>query len=219
MKELVDKLLADLRWRFTPAGRPYKPTTKEIQSWGTLSIPWSVPLLLWPVVGLLWYGIFELVGLQSLEEGIMPFLIISALPFLYWLRGQTERASSLRCYTKQLQRNERFVLAEYAKFLKRQIARAQLDPALGGAAEVRRLFELQQRMQQLLKKDLSLDGQPLPSSLAEEANLAQSVIEVYEAGSQDPLAALDARLPAELRQQIEELDHQVGPTQRQKESR
>ena len=65
MKELVDKLLADLRWRFQPAGRSYKPTSKEIQSWGTLSIPWSVPLLLWPVAGALWFGVFELAGLQS----------------------------------------------------------------------------------------------------------------------------------------------------------
>jgi hypothetical protein len=219
VKELVDKLIADLRWRFTQAGRPYKPTTKEIQSWGTLSIPWSVPLLLWPVGWALWFGIFALIGAQDLEEGLMPLLIIATLPLLYWLRTQAQRSSSVRCYKKLLQRNERFVLAEYSRFLKRQIARAQLDPALGGDAEVRRLYELQQRMQQLLKQELSIDGQPLPSTLAAEANLAQSVIEVYEAGTRDPLADLDARLPTELRQRMEDLDRQVGPSQRQRESR
>ena len=219
MKELVDKLIADLRWRFTPAGRPYKPAAKEVQSWGTLSVPWGVPLLLWPVGGAVLFGLFELIGVRDLEEGLMPFLILAALPLLYWLRTYAQRASSIRCYRKLLQRNERFVLAEYSKFLKRQIARAQLDPALGGDAEVRRLYELQQRMQQLLKQDLRIDGQPLPSTLAEEANLAQSVIEVYEVGTKDPLADLDARLPTELRQRMEDLDRQVGPSQRQRESR
>jgi hypothetical protein len=56
-----------------------------------------------------------------------------------------------------------------------------------------------------------MDGGQLRSTLADEADLAEAVVQTYEEGRRDPLAELDARLPAELRQRVQELEREAAP--------
>jgi len=215
MSELIDKLVADVHWRFTAAGRQFKPNAKEVQSWGGFVIHWSIPLLLWLPVSFLLYLLVASMDSQALLEGLLPFLIMAAPVGLFAGRKSLQRSASVVAYRKLLEGNERFVLSEYSKYLRRQITRAQADLTLGGPAEVARLSAIYSRLHALLKQGVGLEGAPLRSALAEEADMAEAVVQSYEEGRRDPLAELDARLPAELRQRIQELEREVVPPAKQ----
>ena len=209
MNELICRLMADLRWRLSAAGRPFRPAAKEQQSWGTLTIPAVVPVLLWPIVVALAYIALSSLQVPSLADIVLPMVILAAPFGLFWARSLATRSAALRAYRQLLEHNERFVLAEYSKYLKRQVQRAQQDPALGGPAEVQRLQDAQQRLNQLLRQGAGLDEMPLRSSIADDADLAEAIVQTYEEGRRDPLNELDARLPVELRQRVEELEREA----------
>lgn len=223
MTDIIARLTADLRWRLTAAGKGRRPKKKERASWGAFKIPEAAPLLLWggymafAALGTGWGS-----GQGPLPEWVM-FLLFSwpgwIVSFLL-LTGATKwlnREAEIRAYSRLLTRNERFTLVEYNKYLRRQIERARSDPALGGAGEVRRLEETQRKLQQLLRGGAGR-GVTVESPLSEEAALAEAIVESYEAAGADPLAELDARLPADLKARVEELEREaMGPGSRQRE--
>jgi hypothetical protein len=204
MNEVIAKLVRDLAWRLRRGGAQYRPSKEESARWGAFSIPWLAPLLVWPALCSTVLVLTSGTWLGSAE--FQPLLWVATPFFLYWLRGTLNLRFQVGAYRRLLAQNERFMLVEYAKYLKRQIARARDEPALGGSAEVRRLQELHGRLSQMLQQGAGTETKPLRSDLASEADLAEATIEAYSAASQTELAALDARLPQGLRQRIEELD-------------
>lgn len=205
MNEVVAKLVSDMRWRFQRGGSKYKPKDKEVETWGAFNIHGLAPVM----VSLLLLGLTAVLmdmGGGVVNDDLLPLLWVASVPLLYWLRSALNNRFKLRAYRKLLSDNERFMLVEYAKYLQRQIARAKDEPALGGAPEVRRLTELHARLTALLAQGAGRDAKPLRSDLADEAVLAEAMVESYTPGQGDGLAQLDARLPQELRQRIADLD-------------
>jgi hypothetical protein len=207
MNEVIAKLVRDLAWRFRHGGGKYRPKDKEVATWGAFKIPWPVPFICWAVLVAL-LGTLVPSGTDSLLYNTLleppSWLVLLAL--LYWAAGIATFQLRLAAYKKLLTDNERFMLVEYTKYLKRQIARTKDEPALGGEMEVKRLNELHAKLNQLLQQGAGLEQAPLRSNLADEADLAQAMVETYTVDPSGGLAQLDARLPQELRQRIEELD-------------
>ena len=52
MRDAADRLLQDLKWRLSPAGRRYRPSAQVIRSWGASEVPQLVPFLLIVATGL-----------------------------------------------------------------------------------------------------------------------------------------------------------------------
>jgi hypothetical protein len=134
------------------------------------------------------------------------------LSFILLFQGNKaiNKSLEIKAYAKLLRQNERFTLVEYAKYLHRQIQRASEDPALGGPAEVARLREMRNKLHSLLRKGAGKDMIPVMSTLSEEVDLAEAVVQAYEPLEESQLFAdLDERLPGELRQRVEALDLEV----------
>jgi len=94
--------------------------------------------------------------------------------------------------------------------LKRQINAAINDPSLGGDDEVRQLKQLHAKLGDILRKGSVANEVPVSSTLADEALVAESVIETYEATKIDTLKSLDDRLPEELRSRLDDLEREFG---------
>jgi hypothetical protein len=218
MTDLVKKLTADLGWRLSSAGGKYRPKDKEVASWAPMRIPGAVPLLLWPIVSVAAILALDASGSNGLSEALTPIILVGTPVLLYWIRALLGREFILRAYRQLLEKNERFTLVEYSKYLKRQIERARTDPALGNEQEVRRLTELLARLNEKLKQGIGQDGLPTTSALAEEAMLAEGLVQTYEERSRNPLDELDARLSPELRQRVSELEREAHPAPRDRQS-
>jgi hypothetical protein len=216
MKAIVDRLIADLKWRLSAPGRKFQPKAKERASWGAPRVPGSVPWLVWGA-----YMLFAVVGVGSGSMALAPpqwdwliYLLFDwpgwVLSFILVFNGAKalNQLLEVQAYARLLRRNERFTLVEYAKYLLRQVQRAREDPALGGPAEVARLEQLHRKLSLLLRGGAGVDPLPVASALAEEADLAQAVVQSYEV-QQNAFAELDQRLPGQLRQRVEELDREV----------
>jgi hypothetical protein len=214
MSDIVSRLTADLRWRLSAAGKRLKPKRKERASWGAFQIPTAVPLLLWAV----YFSVFGLFGMDMMRP-YMPewlhFLLcswpgwIGSFLLLMGLTRLVNRRAEISAYRKLLTTNERFTLVEYSKYLRRQIERAKVEPGLGGPAEVARLEDTQRKLNELLRSGAG-HVPAVDSPLSAEADLAEAVVQAYEEAGADPLEELDARLPAELRTRIEELEGGPG---------
>jgi len=217
MTAMIDRLIADLKWRLSAAGRKFAPKQKERDSWGALRIPGIVPWLVWGA-----YMMFAVLGIGGGDLQLVGpqwnwliYLLFNwpgwILSFILVARGAKalNRKLEVNAYAKLLRRNERFTLVEYTKYLMRQIQRAREDPALGGPQEVARLEQAHRKLNRLLRGGAAKEAIPVASTLAEEADLAQAVVQSYEEFQQDALADLDNRLPTELRQKVEELDREV----------
>ena len=218
MKAIIQRLIDDLKWRLTKAGRKYRPKAKERESWAPMRIPTIVPLLIWGA-----YLTFALLGvgpggIESLAAPGWEWLLHILLGWPGWVLSfillakgtkALNRNFELGAYAKLLNKNERFTLVEYTKYLHRQIQRAGEDPSLGGPAEVARLRELRNKLHELLRQGAGEDMLPVESALSEEVDLAEAVVQAYEQTSVDIVADLDERLPGELRQRVEELDREV----------
>jgi hypothetical protein len=217
MKAIIDRLVTDLKWRLSAAGRKLRPKKKERESWGALRIPLIAPLLVWGA-----FMMFAVLGiggenlqLAGPQWSWLIYLLFSwpgwILSFILAFHGTRllNRKLAVNAYARLLKRNERFTLVEYTKYLMRQIQRAREDPALGGPAEVARLEQLHRKLNQLLRGGAGKESVPVSSALAEEADLAQAVVESYEEFQADEFAELDERLPGDLRQRVEELDREV----------
>jgi len=220
MKAIIDRLIEDLKWRLSKAGRKFKPKKQEREGWGALRIPGIAPMLVWGA-----YMMFAVLGIgggnlqfAGPQWDWLMYLLFSwpgwALSFILAFHGTRLLNNKLEvnAYAKLLKRNERFTLVEYTKYLMRQIQRAREDPALGGPAEVARLEQLHRKLNQLLRGGAGKEPLPVASILAEEADLAQAVVQSYEEFQADEFAELDERLPGELRQRVEELDREVEQT-------
>jgi hypothetical protein len=207
MKDLVDKLAADLRWRLSRAGKKYKPRRKERDSWGAFRIPPLASVLAW-VAGFP-FIIFATDG-GAVPGDFAPLIGIGGVILLtYLLTGGVHQLNKLfivNSYRKLLKENERFTLVEYARYLKRQIERAQNDPALGGQAEVERLTAVYLRLSELIRKGGANELFAVDSELGREADMAEAVIEAYDLPAADDLSDLDSQLPTELRERLQELD-------------
>jgi hypothetical protein len=215
MKGIIDRLTADLRWRLGKSPKKFRPKRKEHASWGGFSIPSLAPLLLWGA-----YFTYALMGAPGLGQYFQGWEWLSLLLFQWpgwiisWLVIHSAARSInnwflVKAYSRLLDQSERFTLVEYYKYLGRQAERAKDNPALGGPAEVVRLRQLQAKLRALLEKGIGKDTRPIESTLSEEAEFAEAVVEAYQELSADPLKQLDERLPGELRQQLEELDQEV----------
>jgi hypothetical protein len=206
MTEVIERLLADMRWRLSPAAGRYRPSNREAASWGALQIAWPTKLL--SGCGLM---IVSLGGLVALDKVLEPLAVVCmcvmflGIPIAFWASSLMQRSFNLKAYKKMLESNERFTLVEYARLLQRHIEMAQRDPALGGAKEVARLQGLQAEIVKLLESGAGLDGTEQQSTLGDEAELAESLLESYNIGK-DEMQELDSRLPDELRAKLQEVD-------------
>jgi hypothetical protein len=205
MNEAVAKLVDDLVWRIRRGTAKYRPSDKEIASWAPFTVHGAVPILVSFVLP-------AFAAFSNLSEDAAIAIWLASIPLLYWLRGVINFRCKLGAYKRLLLNNERFMLVEYSKYLKRQISRVRDEPVLGGDAEVRRLKELQERFNAMLQQGVSKDNKAMRSNLADEADLAEAMLETYNTGAKDELAALDARLPADLRERIADLDRESAST-------
>lgn len=211
MTDLVRKLVADLRWRFSSAGKKFRPKRKETESWGSFRIPRRVTLLVWIA-----FMLFATVGapdLLQLPEKLQlvlfgwPAWLASAI-VLFSGAAALNRRFVISAYRDLLQKNERFSLVEYNRYLSRRISQARQDPSLGGDAEVRRLKAVQKQFVEMLQGGLGEAGLPISSVLSEEAAFAEAHIQAYREFNADPLEQLDSRLPAGLMARVQELERQ-----------
>ncbi len=218
MKDVIEHLVEDLDWRLSPAGKTYRPDDKELTSWGAERHGCWPAVLLWFVMMLVYIG--GVVFLAEFNEdffapvGSILGLVLSF--FFGRVAGNAnknwQKQRDKQAYRKLLKSNERFMLVEYSKYLSRKVHQAQRDPTLGGAAEITRLLDLQQRITEMLRKGGS--GRPgRQSRLEEEATIAESLLEAYGHEDYDPLKKLDERLPAEVRERLKETDRQTVSVQ------
>lgn len=207
MKDIIGRLVSDMRWRFSGAGRKYKPKNQEVDSWGG----WKVPGFAWFAA---WIGLIALVATvpdmlgPRIEDFLIPIMVITGGGGLIALQRMLPRWLNIRAYKGLLEKNERFTLVEYYKYLKRQIDRARRDPSLGGPAEINRLSELASRLAKILA-DKDANQSVVPGSvLGDELAAAEGLIESYDMMSRDELEFLDERLPEEIRRRVDELEEE-----------
>jgi hypothetical protein len=211
MNDLIDKLAKDMRWRLSRAGAEHKPPRKERDGWGVFRFPPLASLLIWLALLPVVVGAADTVSIPELGT-VFGLLGISILTLLVTVGvDQFNKAQILRTYRRLLNRNERFTLVEYAKFLKRQIKRAQSDQALGGPAEVARLQKVYRQLNELLQKGAGNELFPVESHLSKEADLAEAVVETYTLPERDELAELDDKLPPGIRERLAELELEAEP--------
>jgi len=210
MTEVIERLVADMRWRLSPAGGKYRPSLREAASWGALLISWPVKLLSGCGVSILALGgLVATIDVDKAVGVIMMCIMFLGVPLAFGLSSLIQRAFNMAAYKKQLMTNERFTLVEYSRLLQRHIDMAQRDPTLGGPQEVARLRGLLDRIVKLLESGAGLDGTQQHSTLGDEAVLAESVLESYNIAQDDGLKDLDARLPDELRAQLQDVDREA----------
>lgn len=205
MSQITDRLVADMRWRLSPAGRRHQPGRRERESWGSGAIPAAGPIMGGCAVQAITLGLAISAFDKDFIVGglLLLFLFCAALPGAFMLRGRVQTKADLAAYRKLLETNERFALVEYSRLLGRQIQAARADPSLGGPAEVARLTELLGKINQLIQEGAGHEKHGSQSLIASEAVLAESIVEVYSVGKDDGLAGLDARLPDELRARLD----------------
>lgn len=211
MTDLVRKLVADLKWRLSPAGRKYRPGKREALSWAPFRIPLGGAFLAWAA-----YLLFSILGAgQLLNLPDLAHLLIFGWPG--WLATALlvfkgipvlNRRFLVNAYRGLLENNERFSLVEYNRYLSRRIKQARADTSLGGAAEVARLKELQGQFVEMLRSGLGEGGLPVSSEIAEEADFAAAHIQAYRELAADPLEQLDTRMPEALMARVEELERE-----------
>jgi hypothetical protein len=220
MNNIIDRLIADLRWRQGPQAGPHRLTRREAESWGAQTIGWPVKFFSGCAFQLMALGLCSL--LADINNALSLLFLIPLFlgtPLSFWLFGYVQRAADVAAYRRKLLKNERFTLVEYSHLLTRHIAMAQRDPALGGQREVERLTNLRGQLLELIDSGVGLAGGPQATTLGEEAQLAESLLETYSVAKDDGLKDLDARLPEELRSRLADLDRgaqqQQPPRQRQ----
>lgn len=212
MKQIAQRLVADMRWRMSAAGKRFRPSRKEMDSWGASAIPFTAPLFGGCAMQAVLLGaVISAFDANAIPAGFLMLLLTLAAPFAaFGLSSRFQRAGDLKRYARLVQTNERFALIEYSKLLERQIQVARSSPALGGPDELAKLTELHSRITALIREGAGRQRNSGPSALASEATLAESVLEAYSVGNNDGLAELDARLPDELRSRLDELDAEAG---------
>jgi hypothetical protein len=210
VKQLKGRLLADMRGRLW--GKRDRPSRAECEGWGARTIPWTMPLAGGCLTQIFGIGVaLNAIFVNSplmLAGAAMAMLLIWPIGFMSMQWAQRRR--DFAAYRKQLAADERFALTEYNRLLGRQIPAASSNPSLGGPTEVERLLAAQAELQALLDSGAGLDRMPAQSALGDEAVLAQSVVEAYKIGEGDHLESLDARLPAEIRTRLEDLEGGTG---------
>ncbi len=221
MKDAAQRLIQDLRWRLSSAGRKYRPDARTLKSWGVTEIPAAAPMMIW----IAWFisSMFLSAGVGLPEElafVLVPITWVGAgILVSRWAR-RTNQSNIISSYKRILDSNERFLLIEYTRYIRRKIRLAESDPVLGGPDEVKRLKQTHRKLRQILEKgQLSSSAVPVRSILGDEADFAESLIEVYDRPEEDydPLAELDARLPEDIRSRLNELeDSNRAAEQRQK---
>ena len=144
--------------------------------------------------------------------GLVAFTFLA-----FFTRARLNRSFLIKAYEKLLGSNERFTLYEYCKFLKRRIEEAEDDPSLGGPAEVARLKELSRKLMKHLREGSTEPGQGIASTISEEAQMAESILEAYDLAKVDPLHDLDSRLPEEVREELARFDRDEGIDNRRSE--
>ena len=223
MKQIVDRLVSDLRWRLSRLGRDYRPSARERLAWGGIAIPFYVPLLLSFAYLLFALSVGPLMAeywpawISALIYG--PVGILAAVCGIFWLRGRIQFNSELASYRRLLQRNERVLLVEYHKFLRRYLTRASRDPLLGGPPEVARMNDLLSRLSRILASGSFDDGRPAESTLRDEVELAEAVVTSYEELSQSEMERMDKMLPQELRDRVMELEGEFEQIDRRRRAR
>lgn len=212
MIDLVSKLVQDLRWRMSRAGKRFKPSNKEITSWGPLRIPQSGSILIW-----ICFILFSTLGVPVLLPDLASQLKLLLFGWPAWVvsfflltRGVSllNRKFIIDAYRKLLGENERFTLVEYNRYLGRRIKQAMSDESLGGPGEVRRLQELQSQLHTMLRGGLGNDGPSLDSVISQEADFAEAYIQSYKEITEDPLSKLDQKMPEELMARVQELERE-----------
>lgn len=214
MKQIVERLVKDMRWRLSAAGKRFRPSRQECNGWGSQPIPPAATFFGGCAAQTVCFGLMLSAFAAELFPAALALMLLmfAALPLAIFASGRLQRRADLRRYSELVQHNERFALIEYSKLLQRQIHTARADAALGGTQELARLSELQARIDQLIRDGAGLAKRAAGggSTLSDEASLAESVLEAYSIGSNDELATLDARLPAALRSRLDELDAAAG---------
>ena len=210
MRDAAQRLVQDLKWRLSPAGRKYRPDARTLKSWGVTEVHSSVPVLLW----FAWFFASIIIGF-NLEWPMAISLILFGPPswiaagylFNSWIK-KMNHARITKAYKQILDGNERFLLIEYTRYIRRKIRLAESDPVLGGPDEVKRLKQTHRKLRQILEKGRQGDSVfPVRSILGDEADFAESLIEVYDRPEdEDPLAELDARLPDDIRSRLDEFE-------------
>ncbi len=203
MSDVASKLIADLKWRLSAAGKKFRPKDKEVKSWGAFRVPKAVPWLVW-----LAYCILITAGVDSfswLRFEEFPGIILGGPVGMIWsaflvnfVTRKVNSSAAVKAYQELLSTRERFSLVEYSRYLQRQIKRASADSTIGGANEMKRLMDIDRKLRKLLREGAGQDGLPITSELSEEAELAQAVVETYGELQSDPLEKLDSRLPDDI---------------------
>ncbi|MBN2080588.1 hypothetical protein JW859_00125 [bacterium] len=209
MRDIIAKLLKDLRWRLGPHGTGFRPTKKEMAQWQIKPIPSG-----WITAG--WFGVMGAIclggcGIVLAEPWagipLITVAVLLSLAGVSHLENRLTYSAKLKAYEAKLNCNERFVLLEYARYLQRQLKRSTKDASLGGAAERQRIEGILERLNLLLQEGAGReDWKIIPSKLAQEADAAEALVESYEELATDDLTALDERLPSELRSRLEALE-------------
>ncbi|MCB1222005.1 MAG: hypothetical protein H7A35_12565 [Planctomycetales bacterium] len=214
MRDAAERLLQDLRWRLSPAGKKYRPDPRTLKSWGAAEIPSPVPFLLW--MGWFVSSFFIAANMRMPEETALFLVPASWVAMGFVIRRIIQHINTKNitaAYGRILRVNERFLLIEYTRYIRRKIRLAERDPVLGGPEEVRRLKQTHRKLRQILEKGQHADNTtPVRSILGDEADFAESLIEVYDRTEEeyDPLAELDARLPEDIRSRLDEFEQEYG---------
>lgn len=211
MTDLIKKLVKDMKWRLSPAGRRYRPKKQEIEKWAPFKIPGIVPALAWIAFLAFCAGgahqMFDMSELAMLLAFGWPAWILSGL-LLFKGVSALNRNFVVKAYRGLLERNERFSLVEYNRYLTRRIKQAQDDSSLGGPGEVARLRELQAQFIEMLRGGLGTEGHPVESEISQETEFAEAYIQSYREMAADPMDKLDSRLPPDLMERVQELERQ-----------
>jgi len=150
MKQVLDRVLRDMRWRLSAAGSRFEPTRPQWEAWGVRDFPWGLPLLagcLIPIV--LTFALSALSQWFAFAAGYfcVPLALIGAA-LGFGLRGVLHRQMIFWAYRRQLKASEYFVLAEYTNMLRRQ---QEISPGNSAftAGEVQTLRSLAARATEL----------------------------------------------------------------------
>lgn len=218
MRDTTQRLLDDLRWRLSPNGRRFRPDRQTLKSWGAAEIPGAVPIMLW----FAWVVASTFLTFNLFLPDTAGFILLGPPSWIgaAYLISRWARSTNLKnirmAYHRLLDSNERFLLIEYTRYIRRKIKLAEGDPVLGGPEEVRRLKQIHRKLRQVLEKGRQGNsGMPVRSILSDEADHAESLIEVYD-HPEDPLADLDARLPEDIRSRLDEFEGSNRRVERQR---
>ena len=203
MKQVIDRLLRDMRWRLTPAADHHEPARKEWEAWGVRELPWWMPVLGGCLLPMIVTGALSMLNTYiawASEYFWLPVAVVGAVVG-FGLRGVVHRRIIYWAYKKQLASSERFALTEYALFLKRHTELSDANPARRGLTRAQ-------------CHDLSKSAAALVSEDARRQALAHvtSSSEIQPSG---PIAAeantngRRLRLPDDIRSRLEAIEIEV----------